>query len=179
MQHHIRLLVLAATVGLAACSETGTDDGAATTPAAPEQPAWLAASLPPGAMDVAVVKKTAKEGDTVIVRGRIGGRVEPMSTDSAVFIMMDPAIPSCADLHGDRCATPWDYCCETPEALVANNATVSLLGPAGTTPLEVDLAGHGFAPLDEIIVVGTVGPRPTDDVFVIEAESLYRVPAAG
>lgn len=108
-----------------------------------------------------------------MVRGRIGGRGDPMSKDVAVFVMMDPALPSCRD-RGDGCAKPWDYCCETPDTITTNSATVQIVGD-GDAAVPVDLADHGFAPLDEVVVVGTVAPRPTEAVLIIRADKIHRV----
>ena len=94
-----------------------------------------------------------------------------MSTGIAVFVMMDPAIRHCKI---EACKAPWDYCCETPESITSNSATVQLVGDTGT-PLPIDLTKHAIKPLDEVVIVGTVGPRPTQEVFVIHASRLHRV----
>ena len=138
-----------------------------------ETPSWLVAEQPSGARPVTAVKETAREGDQVVIRGRIGGRADPMSADLAVFVMMDPAIKSCSDL-GQSCPKPWDYCCETPESLKTNSVTVQIVDASNET-VRVDLSRHGFKPLDEVVVVGTVGPRPNPEVFVIKAEKIHRV----
>ncbi len=86
---------------------------------------------------------------------------------------MDPALPSCRE-RGDGCRKPWDYCCETPETIAANSATVQLVDD-GRDPRAIDLGTHGFEPLDEVVVVGTVGPRPNEAMLVINAEKIHRV----
>ncbi len=146
--------------------------GDSPAPAAPAPtPAWLVAAMPTGAIPVAEAKQSAREGDQVVVRGRIGGRREPMNASVAVFVMIDPAIPHCKI---GVCKAPWDYCCETPESITINSATVQLVGDTGK-PMNIDLGKHALEPLDEIVVVGTVGPRPTAEVFVIHAEKIHRV----
>lgn len=109
----------------------------------------------------------------IVVRGRIGGRSDPMSADLAVFVMMDPSVPSCADL-GHGCPKPWDFCCESQDSRTTNSATVQLVDPADG-PVRVDLAAYGFKPLDEVVVVGTVGPRPGPEVLMIRARKIHRV----
>jgi hypothetical protein len=86
---------------------------------------------------------------------------------------MDLAIPSCADNPDDSCPVPWDYCCETPETITANAATVQIVDADGQ-PISGDPTAHGLAPLDEIMVVGTVGPRPNESVLTIRATGIYR-----
>ncbi|MFG0283558.1 MAG: hypothetical protein ACF8R7_03980 [Phycisphaerales bacterium JB039] len=158
---------------LGGCGESGSPTLTAADTASGDSPAWLLTSAPEGATGVAALKTSAAEGDAVVLHGRIGGRKDPMSADSATFIVMDPAIPSCADEEGDQCKTPWDYCCETPESITANNATVQLVGADGA-PLAINLTRHGLSPLDEVIVVGTVAARPNPQTLVVKATGLYR-----
>jgi hypothetical protein len=166
-------LTLLATIAAGGCGKSSPP--AKQTTAAPSTPTitWLLADAPANAVPVAEAKKTAKAGEEIAVRGRIGGRKDPMNHDAAVFVMMDPSVPSCKD-KDTACKRPWDYCCETPEDITANSATVQLVGDTAST-LAIDLAEHGFAPLDEVVVVGTVAPRPTDAVLVIQATKIHRV----
>ena len=165
MRTGLLLLTLLIELALGGC-------GGASTPATAPTPAtWLVAALPAGAIPVAEAKQSAREGDQVVVRGRIGGRREPMTAGVAVFVMIDPAIPHC---EIGKCKAPWDYCCETPESITTNSATVQLVGDNGK-PMTIDLGKHALKPLDEIVVVGTVGPRPTPEVFVIKAKEIHRV----
>ncbi len=166
MRTGLILSILLVSVSLGGCGESATP-----LPAAGTDTSWLLATMPPGAIPVSEAKRTAREGDSVVVHGRIGGRRDPMSTGIAVFVMMDPAIPHCKI---DACKAPWDYCCETPESITSNSATVQLVGDTGT-PLPIDLTKHAIKPLDEVVIVGTVGPRPTQEVFVIHASKLHRV----
>lgn len=154
---------------LIAATLSGCGDGSTPAAASPDAP-WLLADMPAGAIPVSEAKRAAREGEQIVVRGRVGGRRDPMSTDVAVFVMMDPAVPHCKD----GCKAPWDYCCETPETIIANSATVQLVDESGK-PLRTDLARCAVKPLDEVVVVGTVGPRPTDEVFVIQASGLHRL----
>ncbi len=157
------------TIVLAGCGQGTPADGSAKT-APSGDAAWLLATAPANAVPVQSARKTAREGEEVVVRGRIGGRADPMSTEAAVFVLMDTKLPHCTD----GCAKPWDYCCETPETITAHSATVQLVGAAGG-PMALDLASYGFRPLDEVVVVGKVAPRPSDAVLIIRAEKIHRV----
>ncbi|MHC4710357.1 MAG: hypothetical protein ACYTA3_08015 [Planctomycetota bacterium] len=151
--------VLLMTTVLVGCGGSSTPDDHASARTSPVATSWLLADMPAGAVPVLQAKQTAREGDQVVVRGRIGGRSDPLSHDVAVFVMMDPVLPSCRD-RGGPCKKPWDYCCETPETITAHSATVQLVDD-DRSPIAIDLGGHGFEPLDEVVVVGTVAPVPT------------------
>ncbi|MHC4776225.1 MAG: hypothetical protein ACYTBR_13305, partial [Planctomycetota bacterium] len=109
-------LLLSLTTALAGCGGSSTPDDDASAQTGSVATSWLLADMPAGAVPVVQAKQTAREGDQVVVRGRIGGRSDPMSRDVAVFVMMDPVLPSCRD-RGGPCKKPWDYCCETPETI--------------------------------------------------------------
>ena len=166
MRTGLLLSSLLIVVAVGGCKDSSTSTGAPAT-----TPTWLVAAMPSGAIPVAEAKQSAREGDQIVVRGRIGGRRDPMNADVAVFVMIDPAIPHCKI---GVCKVPWDYCCETPESITINSATVQLVGETGK-PMKIDLGRHALEPLDEIVVVGTVGPRPTAEVFVIHARKIHRV----
>ena len=179
MRHRVLVPSLVCAAILAACDSGRSPQPAARAPAGSggtgaAAPAWLLAQAPADAVGVAAVKAGAKEGDTVTIRGRIGGRADPMTPGSPIFVIMDPSIPSCRDNPEDRCATPWDYCCETPETKAANNATIQVVDASGA-PITDSLEAAGFAPLDEVIAVGVVGPRPDPSVLVVRATALHRV----
>jgi hypothetical protein len=169
-------LILSAAFLLTACEKPAPSPTASTAPGSTPAAglAWVLTSMPEGAVPVGQLKADAKEGDRVVMRGRIGGRSEPMTSGSAVFVVMDLSIPSCAEVPDDKCPTPWDYCCEPRESLAANNATVMVVNPAGQA-VDTDMRLAGFAPLDEVVVVGVVGPRPSPEVLTVRAEGVYRV----
>jgi hypothetical protein len=170
-------LIIVAAIGpailmLSACG----DGGSASSAVAPSSSAdWVLASEPAGARSVAEIKASAAEGDEVTLRGRIGGRKEPMSAGSPVLTVVDLDLPHCGQNPDDACGTPWDYCCETPDTIAANSATVQLVGRDGR-PLDTSPTEHGFSPLDEVVVVGVVGARPDERVLTIRATGMHRVP---
>jgi len=167
--------VLAAALGFAGCGQSGTaeNEGSSAGPAA-----WLIDSEPADALAVAQAKSQLQAGDEVVVRGRIGGRANPMSDDSPVFTVMDLSVPHCGQMgDDDHCPTPWDYCCESRDSIKANAATVQVIDARGS-PVGDKLAAAGLSNLDEVVLVGTVGPRPNEDVLMIKATGVYRVPEA-
>ncbi len=163
------LLLLTLTFALWGCGQSN-ESGGASADADADDASWRLTSAPDGALGVVKVKAAAAAGDRVVVRGKIGGRMEPISPDSGLFVIMDPALPSCADNLNDGCPTPWDYCCELPETIAANAATVQLRQADGTP---VVLSEGQLKPLNEVIVVGTVAQRPNDQTLVVTAEGVY------
>lgn len=152
--------------------ESNTNSAPATSTTNTASATWLLSSSPGQAEGVGKTKAQAKEGNQVTVVGRIGGRLKPMEPGSPVFLIVDPAIPTCAESEDDHCPTPWDYCCEPRNNLMANSATVQLVGADGSL-LETDPVAAGLKPMDEVIVVGTIGPRPSQDVLTIQATGVY------
>ncbi|MEM1329142.1 MAG: hypothetical protein AAGG07_01135 [Planctomycetota bacterium] len=170
LMHTTALATAALALSLSACS----DDATSTAPSAGATSAWVLTAAPEGAKGVVELKTTAQEGDTVVLRGRIGGRMAPITEDSPVFVVMDLSIPHCGEKMDDHCPTPWDYCCETVESKTDNAATIQLVARDGM-PLDESPMAQGFAALDEVIVVGTVGPRPNDKVLTVRATGVHRV----
>ena len=86
---------------------------------------------PADAKSVDEVREVAKDGDDVVIVGRIGGDRDPWVADRAAFLIVDPARIPCSERTGDSCKTPWDYCCETD--LAKSKATIKFVDEAGKT----------------------------------------------
>lgn len=167
----LALPALLAFLPLNACSEKNNNPVAVAPNASA---AWLLTEAPAGARTVAEIKPTAADGDSVVLRARIGGRLEPITPGAPVFVVIDRSVPACSEIPGDNCPTPWDYCCEPRESLTAHSATVQVVGPDGS-PVAGDLAQAGLKPLDEVIVIGTVAARPSPEVLTIRATGVHKV----
>jgi len=162
---------------LAAC---GTKEA---PPAAPPKPAdalpaeLRLAKAPEGTVvGVGALKKSAKEGDEVVLRAVVGGAASPFVAGRAVMTVADAdAVTSCAkmEMGADGCKTPWDFCCTPKDVLLANTATVRFAGPDGQ-PLKGDLRGwKGIEALKVVVIRGVVGPRPDPAVLVIDAKGIF------
>lgn len=165
-------------LSLGACSESSDSTTTSNTPSAggPDAvAAWLLTAEPENVMTILEAKASAKEGDTIAIRGRIGGRKQPMSDESNIFTFIDLALPYCGENgQHDTCTTPWDYCCDPPNVINAHGATVQILGTEGGMPSVLPTEA-GLSPLDELIVIGTVAPRPGEQVLTIRATGVFRV----
>lgn len=127
---------------------------------------------PAGAVPVEEAKKTAKVGDTVTVRGRVGGSKEPFVVGRAIFTLVGRGIPACTDVPGHGCRTPWDYCHETRPAIAEHSATIQVVDGAGSVLKESPKGWNGIKGLSELVVVGTVS-QTDGDTLLINATGLY------
>jgi hypothetical protein len=135
------------------------------------------ASLPEGffaakpaddAKDVSETRKKGglKAGDTVVLKGRVGGAKDPFVPGRAVFTLMGRGLNSCAENPGDSCKTPWDYCCETKADIAANSVVVQVVDDKGQV-LRTDFKGRrGIKELTELVVTGKVSVADGKTVVV-------------
>ncbi len=172
-------LALLLALGAAGCERSPQAKGPVTNPNILPASLFLPVE-PEGSRPVHEAKAAAGKGDRLVLRGRIGGAEEPFAAERAIFTIVDPGVKSCADMgEDDHCPTPWDYCCEPTENLVANSATIQIVGP-DSRPLKTGLKGvRGLDPLAEVIVVGTVATQDGSGSFVINAERLWVRPSGG
>lgn len=166
---------------LAGCAgKSKTEDGGKTAVQAPGSSAPAAEAklpdglfvdkAPDGAVDVAKAVSAAKEGETVVVRGRVGGVREPFTADRSVFNMGDMSLTPCNERPGDTCKYPWDFCCEERAKKLA---TVQLTGADGMV-LKKGLEGdHGILPLSTVVVEGKVAPGADGSSLIINATHIF------
>jgi hypothetical protein len=169
-------------VGVVACDQSDERASSAQTTDVPAASAALPADLvlpaPPAAApsDVATVRDSVKAGDTVVVRGVVGGRVEPISPNRAIFTLLDSSIETCDKMKDYACDTPWDACCEPADVIAANSLTVQVVDAEGN-PLKAGLSGVGnLAPLKQVTVVGTFKPSPDGAAATVNATGLIAAP---
>jgi hypothetical protein len=107
------IVIATAAVWQAGCS-SNTDAGASPNSE------FVLREEPQDAVDVLDVRKDATNDEDVVVVGRIGGSTDPWTTGLAAFSIVDRSLTPCNEIEGDKCTTPWDYCCESelPKATV-------------------------------------------------------------
>ena len=156
---------------------TSHSSSQAKAPAAASD-AWPAGLLlkeePAGAKDILDTKQSAKECDEVVIRGRVGGRKDPFVEGRAVMTIADAKLKPCNENSMDACPTPWDYCCDTPETLIAHTVTIQVVGSDGK-PVKNALKGFGgIEPLKTVILRGNVLQKtPDGKIMVINAAGIY------
>src|SRR4051794_31021746 len=108
------------------------------------------ATEPAGAKGVIAARAEAKDGDSVVVIGRIGGSSKPFTAGRATFLIVDPSFKPAME-----CKCPWDYC-ETPDAdLKGGTATVKVVDAAGKTLTAGARDLFGIKELSTVVVSGT------------------------
>ena len=90
--------------------------------------AAFALNVDPGDARSIVTAKSAGPGADVVV---VQGRVQDLTKGFGILTLMDTALHYCGEIKAEGCPTPWDYCCDTPEAHRAHELSVEFHGPDG------------------------------------------------
>jgi hypothetical protein len=153
------LLCLAAATG---CAHSTADEATGV-----QNNKYQLAAEPAGALDVMDVREQAKDGEPVVILGRIGGGVKPWIDGRAAFLLVDERIlPSCTD---EKCDENCQHC-----ALELAEATtmVKFLGEDGKV-LPVDartLLGLGD---EQTVVIRGIANRDKTGNVSITAEGIF------
>jgi len=170
---HLTTLALAALVTLAGACGGSAEENAQAQPRSDLPERFFLADAPAGAIDVGAAHASAQDGESVVVRGAVGGSAKPFVEGLAAFTIVDPALASCVD-DGMGCTTPWDYCCEDPGAVASKSATIELR--EGDAPLAASPRGfHGLDHLVTVLVQGTAR-RDAQGNLTIVATGLHPLP---
>ena len=132
---------------------------------------YMLAQEPKAAQGVVQVREKSKDGDAVVVVGRIGGeKKSPFVNGLAAFTIVDTAAIPCNEIEGDNCPTPWDYCCD-PD-LAKKKVLVKFVDEQGQT-LGFDAEkGLELQPLQTVVVQGKVS-RSADGGISILAQGVF------
>ena len=165
MNPRARLFTLPTSLVLVLLSACGGEN-APSAPASDVPERFYLASAPPSAQPVGAVVATAKDGDEVVVTGRVGGAKKVFIDGFAAFTIIDAIVPPCGVGKMDDCKTPWDYCCDAPEVLAKNGLSVELV--ADGQPLRANARGfHGLDHLSTVVVTGKVARDSAGNVRVL------------
>lgn len=156
-------LLLVAVVGLG-CSRPTKDSGPISKNdeknlgPTEEGKKYLLAAEPAGAKGVVDTRKDAKDGDAIVMVGRIAGSRKPFVEGRASFSVTDLKIEPCAEEEG--CPTPWDCCCTSKEELLPAMAQVKFEGTDGKT---LGVGARELLGVRELAVVVVTGKANRDD----------------
>lgn len=155
---------------LAGC-QTKTSASQDSKKAAAEGAKYLLSEAPDGAENVIQVRDASKDGDNVVIVGRIGGSTDPWTDDRAAFSIVDLSLQACSDRPDDDCPTPWDYCCDT-DKLPASTALVKVVNENGDLVKTDARSLLGVKELSTVVVKGKV-ERDDTGKFIILATGIH------
>lgn len=167
-------IILVTTALLASC---GKKEASVTAPTVIAPSAALSAVLaaaPKGEpKHIHLIRTTAKPGDEITISGRIMGSEKPFVEGRAAFILGDPEVLTpCNENPDDKCSTPWDACCDSPEDKKRGTATIQIVGADGRVLKESVEGVGGLENLATVTVTGKVAEGSSADVLIVSAEAI-------
>ena len=133
---------------------------------------------PATATNVGDLKKTAKEGDEVVLRGQIGGQAnDNLNASRATFMIADMKLVPCNKIPGDTCKTPWDFCCVPVNEKAANIAIIQVVDAKGKLIKTTLKGSNGLDNLSVVVVKGKVAKVDAANL-IVNATGIYVEPAA-
>jgi hypothetical protein len=170
----LALSITCIALSLTGCGRSDSEVATASAALAPSSHILLS-EAPTPAIPVGQARKEALPGQEVTVIGQVGGVRDPIAENYASFVMADEAIYFCDEMEDEGCTTPWDACCEDPEKLAANRASVVFLDDQGQ-PLSLNLKEvANLSGLNLVTIKGVVAPESTSENMIIHASGLYNV----
>jgi hypothetical protein len=153
-------------------SGCGNDAPESSAPIAEKLPEQLFAKISADPISV-VAAKALKQGQSVIVKGKIMGDRQPFVDQRASFLLGDPAVITSCDLrHGDGCKTPWDTCCDDSTDIQKSTLNIQVLNPQGRI-IKASLKGAGgLKELSQVIVKGKIDASSSAESTIINAETI-------
>lgn len=127
---------------------------------------------PAGSKGVIDIRKSAKDGDEVVVAGQVGGSTKPFTEGRAAFVMVDPSLKPTAE-----CDCPWDFCEYPKKDLAAARLSVKFVDADGKTLPAGAKELFGLKELTPVVVKGKVS-RDKEDNVVVVASGIHVRPAA-
>jgi hypothetical protein len=126
------------------------------------------ADEPANAVEILDAKEQAKDGEAVVVVGRLGGGVNPWIDGRAAFLLVDTRIlPTCQD--GEKCD---ENCLACAEAMLSASTMVKFLDNDGKV-LPVDARDLLGVKEQQTVVVRGVANRDKAGNVSIAAEKIY------
>lgn len=167
------IYLLPALLLTAGCAQNQTSNPPAKATSTGDGAQYVLAQEPGGAKPVLQVREEAKDGDAVVLVGRIGGTAEPWMKDRAGFFVIDPSLKPCNEREDDDCPTPWDYCCDAPDEKAKAMATVKVVDAVGKTVPTHARELLKVKELDTVVVQGKA-KRDAEGNLTILASGVYR-----
>ncbi len=123
-----------------------------------------------------LIRATAKPGDAITVSGKIMGNEKPFVAGRSAFVLGDPEVlTACNENPADKCTTPWDNCCDSPEDKKRGIATIQIVGADGRVLKESVEGVGGLANLAAVTVTGKVAEGSSADLLIINAQAIQSI----
>jgi hypothetical protein len=167
-------VLLITAVLLASCEKKETSVVSPVASAASSALTAVLTATPSGeSKPIHLIRATAKPGDEITVSGKIMGNAKPFVDGRAAFIVGDPEVLTPCNLDpADKCTSPWDACCDSPEDKKRGIATIQILGTDGRVLKESVEGVGGLANLATVTVTGKVAEGSSPDVLIINAQAI-------
>jgi len=176
MFRFLRCLTLTAVVVLAVGCGSSPDPKGGEQPKPQSDPAALAegkqlilTSEPTGAKGVIDIRNKARNGDEVVVVGRVGGSTKPFTEGRASFLIVDPSLKPTAE-----CDCPWDFCEYPKKELAAARLSVKFAAADGQTLKSGARETFDIKELSTVVVKGKVSRDDKNNVVVVASGIFVR-----
>ena len=171
-------VLLGVTCLMVGCGKPSVPPAATTKVPAPkiDGTKFVLAEEPADAKTVLEVREEAKDGDAVVIVGRIGGDRDPWVTDRASFLIVDQTLTPCNERKGDHCPTPWDYCCDS-DVLAKSKATIKFVDDAGKTLANDARQLLNVKELQTVVVKGQAKRDEAGNLTVLASGLFVRPPS--
>ena len=101
------------------------------------------------------------------------GNEKPFVAGRSAFILGDPEVlTACNENPADKCTTPWDACCDSPEDKKRGIATIQIVDADGRVLKESVEGVGGLANLATVTVTGKVAEGSSVDALIINARAI-------
>ncbi|MFK7910477.1 MAG: hypothetical protein AB8F34_07730, partial [Akkermansiaceae bacterium] len=162
-----------ATIGmltLSACSEKKETSETPPPSDGAEFASVMVSTAPENPKTIYSVRKVAKPGDTLTVKGKVMGAEKVLVDSRAIMVLGDSEIiTSCDQIPGDACNTPWDVCCDDPDTIKESTLTVQVVDKDGKLLKSGFRGVSGIKELSELVVTGVVSEGSNKDNLMLNA----------
>lgn len=132
---------------------------------------YVLAAEPADAKGVKQLKADAKDGDEIVIEGRIGGDEKPWIDGQAAFMVVDNSLSPCS--AEEKCPTPWDYCCSLNE-LPGCKALVKIVDANGKTVASDAKTLLGVKELTTVVIKGKAKKDEAGNLTVLASGVFVR-----
>lgn len=177
MKYNTLILLIFTAFSLASCQQKTKPDSSDASETTNALSSLMLSTAPEKAQTIAQVRQSVEVGKSITLSGKVIGHNTPFIDGMAMMVIGDPdKLTSCDLKHGDRCSTPWDVCCDDPEDIKNNIATIQVLDANGEL-IKQGLKGcQGLKELSHVIITGKIAEGSNEDNLLISATGIYLKP---